>query len=78
LGQSAGAEGQFWSLESPLNLGYAARYGIPEGNQSFDFIETGILKDSGSFVTRTAPGGSGIEVATNPGGAKLGSFTSVP
>jgi hypothetical protein len=38
---SAGPEGQFWSLESPLSEGYAQRYGLPQASAQFDFVETG-------------------------------------
>lgn len=74
LGKSAGPEAQFWSLESPLNRGYAERYGIPPGNSRFDFIEYGRLKPGSSFITRPAPGGgvnSGIETVVNPNSARL-------
>jgi hypothetical protein len=79
LGISAGPEAQFWSLESPLNPGFAQRYGIPAKNMKFDFIEFGTLKPNQSFITRPAPGirtntGGGIEAVTNPCAVRLCGF----
>ncbi len=79
LGRSAGPEGQFWSLENPLNPGYAAKYGIPEENQIFDFLETATLRPGAPFITREAPGvgangGGGIEVVVDSGGVALRGF----
>jgi len=80
LGQSAGPEAQFWSLESPLSPGYAERYGIPAENMNFDFIESGTLNPGTNFITRSAPGigangGGAIEVVTPSGGVTLNLFS---
>ena len=79
LGRSAGPEGQFWSLENPLNPGYAEKYGIPVKNTAFDFVEVAVLKPGAIFITREAPGtgnnsGGGIEVVVNAGEPKLQYF----
>jgi hypothetical protein len=79
LGRSAGPEGQFWSLENPLNTGYAKKYGLPEENSNFDFVEVAVLKPGTKFITKEAPGigindGGGIEVVVNPGEPKLQYF----
>ena len=76
LGRSAGPEGQFWSLENPLNPGYAQRYGIPSANTRFDFIEFGQLKPGSPFITRPAPGGTGIETVVDPNSVRLKGFTT--
>lgn len=79
LGRSAGPEGQFWSLESPLSPGYAKKYGIPIQNVKFDFIELAVAKPGSSFITRESPGigvnrGGGIDVVVNAGEPKLQYF----
>lgn len=79
LGYSAGPEGQFWSLENPLNPGYAEKYGLPIKNTRFDFVEVAVLKPGSRFITREAPGmsvngGGGIEIVVNPGEPKLQYF----
>ena len=70
---------QFLSLESPLSIGYASRYGIPPQNSNFDFILTGRIQPNAPVITRPAPGippnlGGGIEAVTNPGSFKIDSF----
>jgi RHS repeat-associated protein len=80
LGKSAAAEGQFWSLENPLSPGYAARYGLPEGTATFNFVEMATLNPGATFVTRVAPGlgsnaGGAIEVVVTPGGVIMRGFT---
>ena len=80
LGVSAGPESQFWSLESPLNPGYAQKYGIPPKNANFDFVETATLRPGASFITRPAPGvgpngGGALEVVVKPGGVQLTGFS---
>jgi RHS repeat-associated protein len=79
LGRSAAAEGQFWALESPLNLGYAQRYGIPAVNSAFDFVLSGVIKPGAKYITRRAPGigsnaGGGVEVVVRSGGVNSRSF----
>ncbi len=82
VGRSAAAasEAQYWALESPLNAGYAARYGIPGENAAFDFIETATLRPGARFITREAPGmgvgasGGGIEAVIEPGGVRVHAF----
>jgi RHS repeat-associated protein len=79
LGRSAGPEGQFWSFESPLNPGYAQRFGIPAENMNFDFVEYGTLKPGSPVITRPAPGmgangGGGIEAVVNPHSVILRGF----
>jgi hypothetical protein len=60
-----GKDSQFWSIEPPDLKDYANKYGIPEQNMHGElFIEKGILKEGGHFVTRNAPG-----VKQNIGGA---------
>jgi len=78
LGTSIATESQFWSTESPLNSGYAQKYGIPQKTMDFDFIATGKIKPETNFITRKAPGlgyntGGGIEVVVDPGGVKIDS-----
>jgi RHS repeat-associated protein len=80
LGSSSGPEAQFWSLENPLNPGYAAKYGLPPESVAFDFVETATLKSGASFITREAPGilengGGAIEVVVNPGGVSMTGFS---
>ena len=78
LGVSQTSEAQFWALESPLNPGYANKYGVA----SFvtpEFIQGGRLIKGTTFITRHAPGfgpnlGGGIEVVTPPGAVTLDFF----
>ena len=71
-GKSETTRAQFWALEHPSSIGYAGRYGIPQGNiDRSDFIMTAKLKPGADFVTRSAPGvggnfGGGIEVVVPP------------
>ncbi|MES2204901.1 MAG: DnaJ domain-containing protein [Pseudomonadota bacterium] len=71
FGQSAGPEGQYWSLEIPLDVPkFCEKYGIPPENQDFEFLESAVLKPGAGFITREAPGvahnsGGGIEVVIN-------------
>ncbi len=80
LGRSAGQpDAQFWSLENPLSPEYAARYGIPAENVTFDFVETATLRPGALFITREAPGlgantGGAIEIVVDPGGVVLHEF----
>jgi hypothetical protein len=79
LNRSAGPEAQFWSLEDPLSPGYAAKYGIPAENVTFDFVETATLRPGAKVITRKAPGvdgnaGGAIEVVVEPGGVKMRGF----
>ena len=79
LGRSETGASQFLSLESPLNPGYAGRYGIPPQNANFEFILTGKVQPGASVITRPAPGippnpGGGIEAVTTPGSFRLDSF----
>lgn len=79
-GKSQAAEAQFWSLENPLNAGYAQRYGIPASNvKNANFIEIATLKPGSPFVTRPAPAvgsnkGGGIEVVVPENGVKMRAF----
>jgi hypothetical protein len=64
FGRSNTTDGQFWAPESPLNPGYANKYGVDFTN--VDYVISGNVKYS-SFVTRPAPGlgnnsGGSIEV----------------
>ena len=79
LGRSETAASQFLATESPLNAGYAGRYGIPPQNANFDFIMTGNVRPGASVVTRPAPGippnpGGGIEGVINAGDFMINSF----
>ena len=66
LHPSAAAEGQQWALESPLNSGYAERYGVAtlQSGQTPDFIISGRVRPGSQFITRISP-----PSGTNPGGA---------
>lgn len=70
---------QFLATESPLNPGYAGRYGIPPANANFDFILKGAVRPGAPVVTRFAPGippnpGGGIEGVVNQGDFIIDSF----
>lgn len=78
-GESNAAKSQFWATESPLNPGYADRYGIPPQLAKFDFILAGNSKEDVEFVTRQAPGvesnlGGGIEAVFREGDVRIDSF----
>ncbi|MBY0282210.1 MAG: hypothetical protein K2W94_08685 [Alphaproteobacteria bacterium] len=79
-GKSHAAEAQYWSLENPLNPGYAKKYGIPAENfKDLNFVETAQLKPGTPFVTRPAPGvksnrGGAIEVVVPVNGVQMKSF----
>jgi RHS repeat-associated protein len=79
--KSQATEGQFWSLENPATPGYAARYGLPAENvANADFVESGVVPDGTSFITRGAPGigengGGGIEVVVPSGGVQSTGFS---
>ena len=81
VGRSEGAEAQFWSLEHPSTLGYAARYGIPEANVArANFVEAARLRPGTDFVTRRAPGiggnpGGGVEAVVPRGGVEMQWFS---
>ena len=79
LGRSETGASQFLATESPLNPGYAGRYGVPPGNTTFDFILTGRVRSGAPVVTRPSPGippnpGGGIEGVVNPGTFIIDSF----
>jgi len=79
LGRSETSASQFLSLESPLNPGYAGRYGIPLQNSNFDFILTGRIQPGAPLITRPAPNvapniKAGIEGVTTPGSFRIDSF----
>jgi hypothetical protein len=79
LGRSETTASQFLSMESPLNPGYAGRYGIPPQNANFDFILTGRVQPGASVISRPAPEippnpGGGIEAVTTPGSFRIDSF----
>ena len=82
MGRSQAAEAQFWSLESPLSPGFAARYGIPPQNvAAANFIETATVRAGARFVTRVAPAvgtnpGGGIEVVVEPGDIIMRAFNA--
>jgi hypothetical protein len=72
LGRSETGASQFLATESPLNPGYAGRYGLPPGNSNFDFILGGCVRPGAPVITRSAPGippnpGGGIEGVVNSG-----------
>ena len=72
LGRSETGASQFLATESPLNPGYAGRYGIPPQNAQFDFIMGGRVRPGAPVITRSAPGippnlGGGIEGVINSG-----------
>ena len=54
-GSETGAS-QFLATESPLNPGYAGRYGIPPANANFDFILKSAVRPGAPVVTCFAPG----------------------
>jgi len=79
LGQSETSASQFFSLESPLNPGYAERYGIPAANANFNFILSGRVSPGAPLITRPAAGvapnvEAGIEGVTTPGSFIIDSF----
>lgn len=79
LGRSETGASQFLAAESPLNPGYAARYGIPPQNANFDFILTGRVQPGATLITRPAPPvppnpGGAIEGVTTPGSFRIDSF----
>ena len=79
LGRSQTSASQFLSLESPLNPGYAGRYGIPATNANFNFILSGRIKPGAPLITRPAAGvapdvEAGIEGVTTPGSFIIDSF----
>lgn len=82
LGKSnTGPTSQFWSMENPTGPRYAQRYGIPESNTPFDFVETARIKPGAQFVTREAPGlgangGGAIEVVIEENGVVIDAFSS--
>ncbi len=62
---NTGNDAQFWSLENPSTAeSYAQRYGIPEENMNFDFIERATMRPNSTFITRPAPA-----VGSNGGGS---------
>ena len=72
LGRSETGASQFLAIESPLNSGYAGRYGLPPQNANFDFIMGGRVRSGAPIITRSAPGippnpGGGIEGVVDPG-----------
>jgi RHS repeat-associated protein len=79
LGRSETGASQFLALKNPLSPGFAAEYGIPEENASFNFVLTGKLQSGADVITRHAPGippnsGGGIEAVTTPGSFSIDSF----
>jgi hypothetical protein len=60
---------QFLATESPLNPGYAGRYGVPPENATFDFILTGRVRLGAPVVTRPSPG-----IPPNHGGVSEGGW----
>ncbi|MEW9700826.1 RHS repeat-associated core domain-containing protein [Paenibacillus sp. SI8] len=67
FGRSNTNDAQFWAPESPLNPGYAERYGV-DFNQ-VDYVISGTINHNSPFITRPAPGlgnnaGGSIEVVT--------------
>lgn len=73
---SKAAEGQYWALENPIGrAGYSARYGIDYSlGKSPDWIIGGHVPIGTEVVTRTAEGGTGIEIVTNPNAVRLDYF----
>jgi hypothetical protein len=71
LGRSETGASQFLATESPLNPGYAGRYGIPPQNAHFDFIMGGRVRPGAPVITRSAPG-----IPPNPGGGIEGVINS--
>ena len=79
LGRSETSASQFLSLESPLNPGYASRYGIPPQNANFNFILSGRVQPGAPLITRPAAGvapniEAGVEGVTTPGSFIMDSF----
>jgi hypothetical protein len=79
LGRSETSASQFLSSESPLNPGYASRYGIPPQNANFNFILSGRVQTGAPLITRPAAGvapniEAGIEGVTTPGSFIMDSF----
>lgn len=77
FGKSNTAEAQFWAPESPLNPGYAEKYGV--AFPKLDFIIGGKQISGSPFVTRYAPGlggnaGGELEIVNNPNSVKLNFF----
>jgi len=71
LGRTETGASQFLATESPLNPGYAGRYGIPPQNAQFDFIMGGRVRPGAPVITRPAPG-----ISPNPGGGIEGVINS--
>ena len=74
LGESMTGESQYWSLENPLNPGYAQEMGMPA--ISPDFVMGGTLNPGASVITNEAAGlganaGGGIQVVTAPGAVNV-------
>jgi RHS repeat-associated protein len=81
IGENAVVEGQYWAMESPLNPGFAQRYGLPPRTPGISFTQTGAIKPGVRFITRRAPSignntGGAIEVVVPSGGVRAGSFTT--
>jgi len=79
LGRSEAGGSQFLAAESPLNPGYAGRYGIPPQNAKFNFILKGTVRPGAPVITRPSPGippnpGGGVEGVVNPGDFIIDSF----
>ena len=78
--ESAGAEGQYWSTQSPLTPGYANSVGAANLRANTpDFILGGNVNPGAGFITRYAPAygsnaGGALEIVTQPGGVQTQFF----
>ena len=77
LGRSNVADGQFWAPESPLNPGYADKYGVDFNK--LDFVVGGRQVSGAPYITRPAPGlgtntGGALEIVNNPNSVMLDYF----
>ena len=78
--ESAGAEGQYWSGQSPLAPGYANSVGAANlWAGTPDFILGGSVNPGANFITRYAPAfgrnaGGALEIVTQPNGVQIEFF----
>jgi hypothetical protein len=60
------ADGRYWATENPLhNAEYIVDYAVPLDNLPFLFSAEGQLKSGAKIITRTAEGGTAIEVVVS-------------
>ena len=77
FGRSNVTDAQFWAAESPLNPGYANKYGVDFNK--IDYIIGGKQISGSPYITRPAPSlgnnsGGGLEIVNNPNSVRLDFF----